>query len=318
MVATLPKTNANFQVMLECSAMPLKVKRTVLTQEVIRILRNCRTDLPWAEKASFLTDLSARMKASGYSEKFREQIIDAGLKGFDKMTAVAEAGGRPINRPSSWQRQDRKRKKMAKKENWHRGGGFHVPLFVPCTPNGELAKRIKAVEESNCLGNRCVRFKIVETGGDSVKSLLQRSDQWSGGRCGRPKCFPCKGEKGGDCKRSCVTYKITCLECKLQGVVAEYCGETYRNMYSRGKEHLDDYRNKTDKSVLWAHCVDKHDSCTVQFSMELTGSFRKPLPRQVSEAVQINNIKGESFNRKQEFRLPAVARPVFTRELQGQ
>ena len=89
-------------------------------------------------------------------------------------------------------------------------------------------------------------------------------------------------------------------------------------MYSRGKEHLDDYRNKTDKSVLWAHCVDKHDSCTAQFSMELTGSFRKPLPRQVSEAVQINNIKGESFNRKQEFRLPAVARPVFTRELQGQ
>ena len=39
-----PVTNLLF--MLEKSAMPLKVKRTTLSQEVIRILRNCRLDIP--------------------------------------------------------------------------------------------------------------------------------------------------------------------------------------------------------------------------------------------------------------------------------
>ena len=62
---------ANFLVMLHNSAMPTKVKRTVLTQEVIRVLRNCRLELPWEEKAKFLTELAVRMKSSGYNEKFR-------------------------------------------------------------------------------------------------------------------------------------------------------------------------------------------------------------------------------------------------------
>ena len=116
------------------------------------------------------------MKSSGYSEAFRHQIIDSGLKGFDKMVSTAEAGGRPVNRKSSWNRQLRKRKKLTKSVNWHKAGGYHVPLFVPNTPGSELARQIQAVERLN--SHRCVRFKVVESGGTSVNSLLQRSNRW--------------------------------------------------------------------------------------------------------------------------------------------
>ena len=150
--------------------MPIKTKRIVLTQEVIRILRNCCLDLPWNEKAVLLSELSVRMKNSGYSEMFRHQVIDSGLKGFDMMMSVAEAGGRPVNGKSSWERLQRKRKKRTKSVNWHKAGGYHVPLFVSNTPNSELTKQIQAIEQLN--PHRCIRFKIVETGGTSVKSLL--------------------------------------------------------------------------------------------------------------------------------------------------
>ena len=43
---------------------------------------------------------------------------------------------------------------IVQKKNWYRSGGFDVPLFVPHTPNGELAKRMKEVEAKNQQGRK--------------------------------------------------------------------------------------------------------------------------------------------------------------------
>ena len=137
------KPVTNMLLMMEKSAMPAKVKRTTLTQEVIRILRNCRLELPWEMKAELLTEMSAHMMMSGYGEKFREEVIVSGVNGFEKMVQVQEDGGRLVNRPRSWEQDTRKKKKTEKVITWHKTGGFDVPLFIPCTPGGELAKRIK-------------------------------------------------------------------------------------------------------------------------------------------------------------------------------
>jgi hypothetical protein len=57
----------NYLVMLGCSVMPKQIKRTTLTQEAVRVLRNCRRELSWEKKAGHLRDL--------YSEMFRQQVI---------------------------------------------------------------------------------------------------------------------------------------------------------------------------------------------------------------------------------------------------
>ena len=296
--------------MLEKSAMPYKIKRTTLTQETIRILRNCRRDLPWEEKAAFLTDHSRRMKASGYAEKFREEVIISGIRGFEKMVEVEEAGGRPVNRARSWEQKTRSKKKKEKSITWHKSGGFDVPLFIPCTPNGELAKRVKEAEARTSRG-RPVRFKIVETGGIAIKNQLQKSDPWAGDNCGHEDCFPCQGENGGDCRRSSVTYQIVCLKCQDGMVVAHYKGETARNMFTRGREHMRQFNRRDKASCMWAHCVKYHESRPVQFKMELTGTFSKSHRRQVAEGVQIRTFPGVTINRRSEWRLPAVSRMVF-------
>ena len=64
------KEVANFLVLMERSAMYDRQKRVSLTQEVVRILRNTKQDLPDSVKNDFLSELSLRMKESGYSARF--------------------------------------------------------------------------------------------------------------------------------------------------------------------------------------------------------------------------------------------------------
>ena len=65
------KPMANPLMMLEMSAMPANMKRTVLTQEVIRIRRNISKTLPWETTVKHLNDLSERMKLSDCNENYR-------------------------------------------------------------------------------------------------------------------------------------------------------------------------------------------------------------------------------------------------------
>ena len=70
------KKMANFFVLMERSAMPGRAKRVSLVQEVVRILRNTKEDLPAEVKNNFLSEFSLRMKLSGYSEQFRYEVIN--------------------------------------------------------------------------------------------------------------------------------------------------------------------------------------------------------------------------------------------------
>ena len=66
---------SNPLVMLETSAMPAAMKRSSLAQLVVKIRRNTRPELPWTITEDLLSNFSARMKASGYDEHYRYQVI---------------------------------------------------------------------------------------------------------------------------------------------------------------------------------------------------------------------------------------------------
>ena len=307
------KPMANPLMMLEMSAMPANMKRTVLTQEVIRIRRNISKKLPWETTVKHLDDFSERMKLSGYNEDYRYQVVRSGVEGFDKMLAEEENGGRPINRPKSWEEDKRQKKKELQKRNWFRKGDFDVPLFVPHTPRGVLAKAMRAKEAQNNQGRR-IRFKIVEKGGVTLEQMLRRSNPWAGGKCGRERCFPCKGGEGGNCWMESITYTLWCEECGEK--VAAYKGETGRNGYSRGAEHLNYWEaNDEDKSVLWLHSLHHHQGRQdVKYSMKVTGAFQDPLERQIMEKIQIQNFQGPVLmNRRSEMGGIRVERMQYRR-----
>ena len=102
---------SNNRVMLAKSAMPNNIKRNSLAQEVIHRLRNTKRDLPWSVKAEILTEFSHSLMSSGYSEKFRLDIIQAGVIGFEKQCETADSGGTPVHKPRAYNRKGKNKKK---------------------------------------------------------------------------------------------------------------------------------------------------------------------------------------------------------------
>ena len=171
-------------------------------------------------------------------------------------------------------------------------------------------------EEENNQGRK-IRFLIVELGGTKIHHLLWKPNPWAGDKCGLNDCFPCMGDKGGDCRKQGVTYSINCNTCQeernTRNVVAAYQGETGRNAYDRGKEHLACLRKRSEQSVLWLHSLYHHQGReNVHYSMVVNGKFKEPLDRQLNEKVNICRFKGDILmNRKSELGGAVVQREKY-------
>ena len=205
------KPMSNWILMPENSALAMSVKRTSLTQYGLRILRNTKLEVPWSEKAAMLSEFAARLRDSGYNEKFRKQIIQSILGGWDKMLAEHEAGRRPINRSRNWQSEKRRQEKVRKKSNWYKTGGYSTVIFCPYTPGGELAKKWREIEAREA-DTRGWRYKVVESSGRQVRSIVCKNP-WAG-TCNDQECFVCTTGGSGNCKQPGCTYKIQCMACK--------------------------------------------------------------------------------------------------------
>jgi hypothetical protein len=133
------KPMAARQLMLARSAMPDRIKRASLTQEAVRILRNCSEDIPWERRAEHLSDLCLRMKMSGYSERYRQTVIQSALKAWERMLEADRTGARPLYRDSKWLKEHRA-EEGRKKTTWYKGLGGQIsdfPVFCPMSP-GEI------------------------------------------------------------------------------------------------------------------------------------------------------------------------------------
>ena len=78
------------------SALPVKTKRTIHTQEVVRILRNCSRHLPWSVAREHVEQYVARMQFSGYRKEFRAEVVESALKAYDMMTERDATGEEPL------------------------------------------------------------------------------------------------------------------------------------------------------------------------------------------------------------------------------
>ena len=264
--------------LLERSAMSMRMKRTVMSQEVIRILRNTKTSLPWSFKAELLTSFAIRMKDSGYSEKVRYEVIRGGVLGYERQVQRDLAGQCPLYRPREWNREERDRRKKLQKVAWYRPA--ETVLFVPPSHRSELANKL-AEETSNSRW----RIRVVERAGRSLKQQLTSSDPLSTRDCGRHNCFVHSSGGKGDCRKPSVLYRHVCQapQCTQGGKVVGRWGETGHNAFVRGKKHLDALKTAREKpgkadqdNGLVTHYMDCHMGEDPQFKMDVVEQFRKP------------------------------------------
>ena len=323
------KPNSTRLLILARSAMPSRVKRAALTQEALRILRNCSPDVPWKRKAEFLSDFSLRMKLSGYPERYRATIIESALIAWDKILLDDLMGVRPLYRTNSWKKEERRKKKELKKVNWYKGTEGKVndfPVFCPMTPGGRLAERWKKVaEEVRVNSGGRIRPAIVEQSGLPISALLVDSTQGEQDLCGKAECNPCQTgtTKRMSCHRSGVggmVYSCTCLTCKEkvvqvdgkeEPICSKYHGRSHRCLITRQIEHFAGYEGRKDENALFKHQQLFHPGEECHFSFETEKFFNDAMSHQIYEGVCINNTPstpGYLMNSRGEYEQGAVAR----------
>ena len=72
--------------------------------------------------------------------------------------------------------------------------------------------------------------------------------------CSREKCFPGQSGGGGQCEKNGAGYIVQCLTCLQAGKVSYYEGESGKNGFRRGLDHLDALGLEDAKNTLWKHC----------------------------------------------------------------
>jgi hypothetical protein len=220
------------------SAQSVTCRNSVHTQEILRRLLNSSQLLDWkTEVAPVLSTYMARMKRSGYPEKYRVDTLVRAFRIYDKMLEDDHQGQRPLYRPKDWNIIARKKEKERNKYYWSTKGGHIAPIFVPPTPNSELASLLREIADREAENG--VSFKIIETAGLSMKRVLQVSNPLGSTGCDSPDCLPCKDCRGngGNCRGCGTNYQIECQLCP-DGERPVYIGESSRNLYTRSREHV--------------------------------------------------------------------------------
>ena len=97
------------------SAIPYKMKRTVLTQEVLRILLHCSNDLTWETVLVHLNGFMRKMQYSGYDKTFRYTVAKSVINAYETIRENERIGLRPMHRPKrggdqkeSWRKRRRR------------------------------------------------------------------------------------------------------------------------------------------------------------------------------------------------------------------
>jgi hypothetical protein len=302
------KPTSSKTVMHANSAQSITCRNSVHTQEIMRRLLNSSPMLDWKTcVAPVLSSYMARMMHCGYPEKYRRDTLTRALRIYDKIIEDENNGTRPLYRPKHWNIIARRKEKQKKKHDWSTRGGHIAPIFVPPTPNSELAQSLKAIADSEAEAG--VHFKVIETGGLSLKAVLQRSNPLETGGCETPDCLPCKHGRGegGNCKGCGVNYQLECQLCP-DGERSVYIGESSRNLYTRSKEHLSRYGTGKTTSFMVKHKNAAHRGEEPVYRAKVTASTRDCLTRQVREAVMIRRSQVPVLNAKTEWHQPSLYR----------
>jgi hypothetical protein len=296
------------KVMHADAAISPSCKRSVHTQEVLRRLFNSSRRLDWdTEVAPQISLYLSRMMEAGYPERYSRDTLKRCLRIYDSMVEDDASGIRPLYRPKDHDVISRRREKQRKLKNWSNRGGYIAPIFVPPTPNSELANILKVIAESEA--EEGIRFRIVETGGRTVKSILQKSNPTATVGCEEEDCLPCRPGRGegGDCRRCGVNYSIECQLCP-DGHKSLYHGETARNLYTRGIDHEQNYRTKQEKSSMLKHQNKEYQGSPGSYTAKVNATAKDCLTRQVREAVHLRRSSVPTLNGKTEWHQPALFR----------
>ena len=368
-------------VLMARSAMSSQQKVQILSNELTRRIFNINQENNGLEEyKKVINRMTQEMKNSEYNYSTTRQVVISGIRGLRTRMEMRTRKGQEKYRLGATTVKARERKKLLAKESWYKDGEQNQErstqaennpgkaknknkqrtkvyltvsvMFVPYTPGGVLAKKLRENEEkiANITKNR---VKIVERTGTKLQDVLTKANPWKGIDCTRKNCLLChtkmKTEKNEnqDCHKRSLVYEIKCLTCEKRELEKieknentkkreqikqfKYIGETSRSSYERGWEHLNDLAQLKSSSHMLKHIVGEHpgqDMAEVEFGMKVLKFTQSSFERQIRESVviQVERQKHHLLNSRTEYNrcsLPRLSTQVgegeykqYTKELE--
>ena len=187
------------------SVLPWSCKRTIIKQEVLRVLFNCSRELSWETVVAHVNHMILRLQYSGYDQTFRTDVVRPALNAYTRLIELDASDETPLYRRREWRKLDRAREKRRKGENWYKKGGFDTVIFIPATPGSQLKHRyMKEIKETG------FKVRVVEQSETTLKSMVQKSDPFEPKRCAKVDCLVCRADGKGSCRSTGVTYELLC------------------------------------------------------------------------------------------------------------
>ena len=173
------------------------------------------------------------------------------------------------------------------------------------TPGDTLLKVFKLIEVKSKISEQD-RIKFVSKSGTKLSDLVKTKDPFSS-LCTILTNKPCVEGMSSNftsCRKMNINYEAKCNPCDLQGKRRVYIGESTRNIHVRSNEHFNALKNMSENSWMYKHIEREHSGKMEEadFDFKVIKTFKKPMLRQLSEAVNIQNTKDEEcLNLKNEY-----------------
>ena len=264
------------------SSHPIQMKKNVMINETMRILRNCNKFCPWEEVSEHISYFTKRLQFSGYDQDFRYEVVRKALNKYDQTklptTKNHENHIQKTKKITSWYRRDDE---------------TDAVMFVQATKDGSLKNEIQ-----RCASKNKLKLKVIEKVDSNLRKELQKSNPFKQETCGRKKCMICQHETGVNCRaRGCV-YEIQCSECERK-----YRGQTGNSAHERINQHYEDWTRKLDSSPLHRHAQSHHKGNKFPIRVKiLKNCYGDPTTRKITEAVLIDGLSSnETMNEKNEW-----------------
>ena len=241
------------------SSHPIQMKKNVMINEIMRILRNCNRFCPWEETANHISYFMKRLQFSGYDQDFRYEVVKKAMRrNRQKIQNAGESQCQPSNQVQK------------KKSRFNADESTDAVMFVQATEDAQLRKDIQ-----RCADRHKMKLKVVEKVESNVSKQLQRSNPFKEETCGKPDCQICKRSKGINCRtRGCV-YEMKCCECDRK-----YRGQTGNSAQERINQHFQDWERKVEACPLYRHSVLYHGGRKFPVSVKiLRACFGDPTAR---------------------------------------
>ena len=211
------------------SAWEENMKMQCLANDCTRRMLTTSEQVPPSTRCQILDDYGQKLSNSGYNPAQIRKIISNGVKAYERKLGEASRKGTGVHRTAEESSGTRRRLKLIGKSSWFKpkpgssqgdkpdSSESKIPgsmpssqednsarvegdtdklkvrsvIFVPHTPGGTLAKRLRELllRLAPMMG---FKIKVAEQAGTHLRNKFSLTRLWEGMKCGRNDCVTCE------------------------------------------------------------------------------------------------------------------------------